>query len=85
MLTEIKNWKEPVKRGKYTFDDKEFAESLASQFARKKALSIKQVAALKKLVLSYKDQIQDYATRAESLGLAIAPPEKKTRGGKKRN
>ena len=85
MLREIKSWKDPVKRGKYTYDDKEFAESLASQFARKKALSVKQVAALKKLVLSYRDQIHDYARRAESLGLALAPPEKKAKGGRKRN
>ena len=51
MLGEIKTWKEPVKRGKRTFDDKEFADSLIGQFSKRKSLTPRQVAAMKKMLL----------------------------------
>ena len=73
-----------MKRGKRTFDDKEFAESLAGQFSKKKSLTPRQVAAMKKLVLSYRDQITDYASRAEKLGLPLTAPEKRRKGGRSR-
>jgi DNA topoisomerase-1 len=84
MMGEIKTWREPVKRGKRTFDDKEFADSLSGQFARRKSLTPRQMAAMKKLLLSYREQIQDYAVRAEKLGLPVSAPEKKRKGGKPR-
>ena len=84
MFGEIKTWREPVKRGKRTFDDKEFADSLSTQYARRKSLTPRQVAAMKKLILSYREQIQDYATRAEKLGLPLNAPEKARKGGKSR-
>ena len=84
MMGEIKTWREPVKRGKRTFDDKEFAESLSGQYSRKKSLTPRQIAAMKKLLLSYREQIQDYAIRAERLGLPLSAPEKRTKGGKAR-
>jgi DNA topoisomerase-1 len=84
MLGEIKTWREPVKRGKRTFDDKEFADSLSGQYARRKSLTPRQVAAMKKLLLSYREQIQDYANRAEKLGLPLTVPEKGRKGGKSR-
>ena len=85
MMGEIKTWRDPVKRGKRTFDDKEFADSLTGQFSRKKTLSSRQVAAMKKLLLSYREQIQDYAARAEKLGLPLSAPEKRTKGSKPRH
>jgi DNA topoisomerase-1 len=84
MMGEIKTWRDPVKRGKRTFDDKEFADSLSVHFARRKSLTPRQVAALKKLLLSYREQISDYAARAEKLGLPLTAPEKRTKGGKSR-
>jgi hypothetical protein len=84
MMNEIKTWREPVKRGKRTFDDKEFADSLAGQFARRRSLTPRQVAAMKKLLLSYREQIKDYALRAEKLGLPLSTPEKRRKGGKSR-
>jgi hypothetical protein len=84
MFGEIKTWREPVKRGKRTFDDKEFADSLSTQYARRKSLTPRQVAAMKKLLLSYREQIQDYASRAEKLGLPLNAPEKARKGGKSR-
>ena len=84
MMGEIKTWRDPVKRGKRTFDDKEFADSLAGQFARRKSLTPRQVSAMKKLLLSYREQIPDYASRAVKLGLPESAPEKKRKGGKVR-
>ena len=84
MLGEIKTWREPVKRGKRTFDDKEFADSLSGQYARRRSLTPRQVAAMKKLLLSYREQIQDYASRAEKLGLPLTASEKGRKGGKSR-
>jgi DNA topoisomerase-1 len=85
MLGEIKTWKEPVKRGKRTFDDKEFADSLIGQFSKRKSLTPRQVAAMKKMLLSYREQISDYASRAEKLGLAVSAPEKRRKGGRSRS
>ena len=55
-LAGVSAWEPPVKRGRYTADDKKFYESLRKQFSEKKILSEKQVAALKKLVEKYKEQ-----------------------------
>ena len=52
-LKDFKDWNEPVKKGKRVFDDKAFYLSLSEQFERKKSLSFKQVAALKKIVSKY--------------------------------
>jgi DNA topoisomerase-1 len=52
-LRSVKEWKPAVQRGKRTFDDKAFFESLAGQFAAKGTLSQKQRAALRKLGSRY--------------------------------
>ena len=44
LLSEVKNWHEPAKKGKRTYDDKAFVDSLAEQFARRKMLSERQAA-----------------------------------------
>jgi DNA topoisomerase I len=51
----FKNWGEPQKKGKRTFNDKDFYASLKKQFEAKKMLSPKQVFALKKLITKYFD------------------------------
>ncbi|MBE6392506.1 MAG: type I DNA topoisomerase [Lentisphaerae bacterium] len=55
-LSKVSSWEPPVKRGRYTADDKKFYESLKKQFSEKKTLSDKQLAALKKLADKYKEQ-----------------------------
>ena len=55
-LAGVSAWEPPVKRGRYTADDKKFYESLKKQFSEKKILSDKQFAALKKLADKYKEQ-----------------------------
>ncbi|MBQ4106873.1 MAG: hypothetical protein IJC73_04760, partial [Lentisphaeria bacterium] len=47
------DWAAPVKRGRITYNDKTFYESLAKQFADGRSFSEKQTAALKKLVAKY--------------------------------
>ena len=55
-LSKVSKWAEPVKKGRRVYDDKEFFESLNRQYAAKKALSAKQVAALKRLAAKYADK-----------------------------
>ncbi len=72
----IKEWKPPVQRGKRTWDDKEFMDSLTRQFEGKKSLSPRQVMALKKLLSRYAAQIPDYDQGVERLGLLPARARK---------
>ena len=65
----ITQWAPAVQRGKKTWDDKEFFTSLSQQFTRKKGLSPRQVAALKKMLRRYAAQIPDYAAKVDTLGL----------------
>jgi DNA topoisomerase-1 len=52
-LANVKNWDDPVSKGKRTFDDKSFFESLQKQYTEKKSLSSRQIYALKKMVAKY--------------------------------
>ena len=54
ILKQVTEWAEPVKKGRFTYDDKQFYESIAKQHAAGKALSPKQVAAIAKLAEKYK-------------------------------
>ena len=49
----ITKWEKPVQKGKKTYDDREFCESVTKQFATKKTLSPRQVSALAKMVQRY--------------------------------
>lgn len=53
MLATVTNWEQPTKKGRFTFDDKKFYQSLAKQYQDGKTLSEKQVTALKKLADKY--------------------------------
>ncbi len=68
-LREITAWREPTKRGKRVFDDQTFVKSVSDQFDRKGALSDRQRAAMKKLMLRYKDQISRFEERLAELGM----------------
>ena len=69
LMGQITQWAEPTKRGKREFNDRSFFDSLDSQFKSKGALSERQLAALKKMAARYADQLPDYASRQEELGL----------------
>ena len=53
-LAKVQQWAEPTKRGRFTFDDKKFFQSLQKQYADGKQLSDKQLNALEKLAEKYK-------------------------------
>ncbi len=52
-LGQVTMWAEPVKRGRFTYDDKAFYQSIAKQFNDGKVLSDKQFAALQRLADKY--------------------------------
>ena len=60
-LAKITEWREPTKRGRRVYDDKDFYESVSRQFKEKGALSIAQRAAMRKMIARYKDQISPAA------------------------
>jgi DNA topoisomerase-1 len=57
-LEKVQNWAPPSKKGRFSFDDKVFYQSLARQFREKKQLSDKQRAALAKMAAKYKAEIE---------------------------
>ena len=52
-LGNVKDWEPPAKKGRFTFDDRKFYQSLAKQHAEGRELSVKQWSALKKLAAKY--------------------------------
>jgi DNA topoisomerase-1 len=84
MLGEISEWREPVKRGKRVFDDGEFADSLKTQYARRKTLTPRQTAALKKMLASYREKIPDFEVRAVKAGISLSAGGARKKGGRSR-
>jgi len=70
-------------RGKRTWDDSEFADSLRVQYAARKSLTVRQRAALKKVLARYHEQIPGYAEKQVELSLP-APGAATRKGGKKK-
>ena len=73
IMRSIKDWRKPVSKGRKTYDDKAFVNSLSEQYARRRTLSSRQMMALKRVVVAYKDQIPDFATVSARLGLDKVP------------
>ena len=57
-LGKVTVWGAPVKRGRYTYDDKKFYTSVKKQFDEGRTLSSKQLAALEKLAERYRNKEQ---------------------------
>ena len=55
-LAKVEKWAEPVKKGRFTYDDKKFFLSLKQQFDSGRTLTPKQMAALKKLAEKYMEE-----------------------------
>lgn len=70
MLEGVTEWKEPVQRGKTTWDDRKFFESLKQQYAQRKSLSPRQTKSLRKMAIKYRGQIPDFDRRKDELNLA---------------
>ncbi|MEI8243569.1 MAG: type I DNA topoisomerase [bacterium] len=69
VMGKVATWRPAVKRGKRTFDDKDFFESLSRQFRQRGGLSPRQRAALGKMLFRYKEQIPDFEETVQRLGL----------------
>ena len=79
LMGAVKEWAAPVKRGRREFNDESFYQSLKQQFDQRGALSEKQRAALKKMVVRYREQIPGFADAQEKYDLKI--PARKSAGG----
>ncbi len=73
LMATVTEWREVSKKGKKVYDDKGFVQSLADQFARRRSLSPRQVMALRRVAVAYKDKIPGYAEKAAELGLTNVP------------
>jgi DNA topoisomerase-1 len=69
LLDGVKEWRPPSTRGKRTYDDREFADSLRRQFAERGQITDRQVSALRKLLSRYAPQIPEYERLQSELGL----------------
>ena len=57
-LSKVTDWAAPVKRGRFTYDDKKFYSSVKKQFDEGRTLSAKQLGALEKLAERYRNKEQ---------------------------
>jgi len=69
LMDNVKEWRPASTRKGRTWDDREFLESLKTQFEQRHQLSFKQVNALKRLVVTYAKQIPDYEAAVQTYGL----------------
>ncbi|HCE43446.1 MAG TPA: type I DNA topoisomerase [Lentisphaeria bacterium] len=76
----VQTWKAPEKKGRRTYDDKKFAESVKSQFDKNGGISERQWSALIRMSAQYKDQIPDLDSKLSELG-ASQPAEGAAAGG----
>jgi hypothetical protein len=74
-MSQVKVWDAPTEKGKRTFDDKAFFESLSTQFAQRGRLSPKQVGALKRMDKRYVNKTAAPAEAAPA-GEPESSPEK---------
>jgi len=76
LLDCVKTWKEPARRGRRVYNDQEFAESLKNQWECRRSLSPRQTSALRRVIVSYRDQIPVFAEVADRLGLTAVAAAK---------
>ena len=70
LMGRVSQWKAPVKRGRRTYDDHKFVDSVREQLeAGEKPLTQRQLDALRSLGARYADQVDELKAEAESLGL----------------
>ena len=83
LLETVKEWKEPVRRGRRVYNDHEFVSSLRDQYARRSSLSPRQVLALRRVCVNYRDQIPTFEAVADQLGLRDLPQHEKASNAEK--
>ena len=83
LLETVKEWKEPVRRGRRVYNDEEFVSSLRDQYARRSSPSPRQVLALRRVCVNYRDQIPTFEEVADRLGLRDLPLHEKASNAEK--
>lgn len=78
-LDQVGEWDAPVQRGKRTYDDQQFYQSLVEQVEAGKTLSAPQLNALKRLIIKYRTQLADYDELQAALDLPSQAELDKTR------
>ena len=73
LIGKVTEWRPSSKKGRKTYDDKAFVQSLVDQYERRRSLSPRQVMALRRVIVAYKDKIPGYAEVAGPLGLDDIP------------
>lgn len=73
LMSTVTEWRDPSKKGKKVYDDRSFVESLAEQYDRRHSLSARQIMALKRVAVAYKDKIPDYEAKAKEFGIENIP------------
>lgn len=68
-LSKVATWRQPSKRGKRMFNDYEFYTSVQQQFSNNKVLSDRQISCLERLIVTYKEQIENFAELAKKYEL----------------
>lgn len=74
----VKEWRPATTRKGRVWDDREFLNSLKTQFAQRKQLSFKQVSALKRMAMAYAAQIPNYAEAMQKYSLPEPRAPKKS-------
>ena len=80
-LGRVTSWNPPVKRGRRSFDDREFVASVSAQFGSRGTLTERQLSALDRIFLRYRDQIEGAAEIIEKYQVK-APARKGRRAAK---
>jgi len=73
LMESVTEWRTPARKGKKVYDDRGFVDSLCEQYKRRHSLSPRQVMALRRVAVAYRDKIPDFESRSEGLGLANIP------------
>lgn len=73
LMEGVTEWRAPSKKGRKVYDDKSFVESLAEQYDRRHSLSTRQIMALKRVAVAYRDKIPDFEAKAKELGIENVP------------
>ncbi|MFC1452489.1 type I DNA topoisomerase [Verrucomicrobiota bacterium] len=81
-LSGVTEWREPTKRGKRVYDDASFYGSLKDHFAKRKYLSVRQKAALKRIIRRYHAQVPDYDRLAAELNIGKSDRSEAPKGEK---
>ncbi|MBR1920863.1 MAG: type I DNA topoisomerase [Kiritimatiellae bacterium] len=73
LMETVTEWRPASKKGRKVYDDKEFVKSLSDQYARRRSLSSRQIMALKRVAVAYRDRIPGFDAASERLGLKDIP------------